>query len=105
MLNADLHHKTEAAIRAASPKILGTPQCPIQAFSTFSILMQYATAMATSTESAQSASVATTASTSPIPRRRSWRPCQAARYSRAPDAASVKPSAMLAWLRYLGGGR
>lgn len=37
MLNADGHHKMEAGIRAASTKILGKPQCPIQAFSTFSI--------------------------------------------------------------------
>lgn len=49
MLNADSHHKMEALSSATSPKFLGTPQCPIQAFSTFSILMQYATAMATST--------------------------------------------------------
>ncbi len=49
MLNADGHHKTEASIRGTSQKFLGTPQCPIQAFSTFSTLMQYATAMATST--------------------------------------------------------
>ncbi len=35
MLNADDRHKMEAATKAACPKILGIPQCPIQAFSTF----------------------------------------------------------------------